>query len=203
MTLKMDYKRITEKIINLKNADLALRDKLGQNGQLSEGYNEEMKELHDRNAKTLNKIIDAAGYPTIEKVGKEANEAAWLIIQHSIGQPEFMKKCAKQLEIAVNQNKADPKNLAYLIDRIAVFEDKPQLYGTQFDWNENGILNSNKFDSIIKVNERRKSIGLNTLEEQTEIIRKRVQEEKQKPPADFERRKQEIEEWKKSVGWKK
>ena len=46
-------------------------------------------------------IINATGYPTIDKVGKEASEATWLIIQHSIGQPEFMKKCAKQLEIAV------------------------------------------------------------------------------------------------------
>nr|WP_229029224.1 hypothetical protein [Flavobacterium sp. SLB02] len=87
-----------------------------------------------------------------------------------------MKKCAKELEIAVNQNKADAKNLAYLLDRIAVLEDKPQLYGTQFDWNENGILSPNKFDNIIKVNQRRKSIGLNTLEQQTNIIRKRVQD---------------------------
>jgi len=199
----MNYKRIAKKIIDLRNADLALRDQLIENGQLSEGYNQEMKQLHNRNAKTLNEIIDAVGYPTIEKVGKEANQATWLIIQHSIGQPEFMKKCAKELEIAVNQDKADAKNLAYLLDRIAVLEDKPQLYGTQFDWNENGILSPNKFDNIIKVNQRRKSIGLNTLEQQTNIIRKRVQEEKQKPPTDFERHKQEMEEWKKSVGWKK
>lgn len=198
----MDYRKIAKKIINLRNADLALRDKLVQNGQISDGYNEEMKELHNKNAKTLNEIIDATGYPTIDKVGKEANEATWFIIQHSIEQPEFMKKCAKQLEIAVNENKADPKNLAYLIDRIAVFEDKPQLYGTQFDWDENGILSPNKFDNIFKVNERRKSIGLNTLDEQTDIIRKRVEDEKQKPPIDFERRKQEIKDWKKSVGWK-
>ena len=38
----MDYKSVAEKIIDLKNADLELRDKLGQNGQLFEGYNKEM-----------------------------------------------------------------------------------------------------------------------------------------------------------------
>lgn len=198
----MDYKSMAERIIELKNADLAWRDKLVQSGQLSEGYNEEMKALHNSNAKVLNDIIDAIGYPTIDKVGKESNEAAWLIIQHAIGQPAFMKKCAKLLDVAVRENKADPVDLAYLTDRIAVFEGKPQLYGTQFDWDENGTLSPNKFDDINKVNERRKSIGLNTLEEQTEIIRKRMQDEKQKPPADYEKRKQEIEEWKKSVGWK-
>ena len=54
--------------------------------------NEEMKELHNKNAKILNEII-AIDYPTIDKVGKEANEATWLVIQHSIEQPDFMKKC--------------------------------------------------------------------------------------------------------------
>lgn len=199
----MDYKRIAENIIGLKNTDLALREKLIQSRQLSNGYNEEMKELHNRNAKILGDIIDKIGYPTIDKVGKEANEATWLIIQHSIGQPEFMKKCAKLLEKAVSENKADPKSLAYLTDRIAVFEGKEQLYGTQFDWDEYGILSPNHFDDLTKVNERRKSIGLNTLEEQTEIIRKQAENEKQSPPTDLEKRKKEIEDWKRNVGWTK
>lgn len=200
---KMDYKTIAEKIIDLKNVDLALREKLIQSGQLSEGYHEEMKELHNRNAKLLNDIIDTIGYPTIDKVGKEANEAAWLVIQHSIGQPEFMKKSAELLESAVSENNADPKSLAYLIDRIAVLEGNPQLYGTQFDWDETGNLNPNLFDDLTKVNERRRSIGFNTLEEQAEIIRRQAKNENQSPPADFEKRKQEIEEWKKNVGWTK
>lgn len=199
----MDLKNIAENIIDLKNADLALREKLIQSGQLINGYNEEMKELHNRNAKILSEIIDTIGYPTIDKVGKEANEATWLIIQHSIAQPEFMKKCAKLLEKAVSENKADPKSLAYITDRIAVFEGKEQLYGTQFDWDEHGNLSPNPFDDINKVNKRRVSIGLNTLEEQTEIIRRQAKNEKQWPPIDFEERKQEFEEWKRNVGWTK
>jgi hypothetical protein len=199
----MYYKNIAEKIIELKNADLALRDKLVQSGKLSEGYNEEMKDLHNINAKTLNEIIDTIGYPTTEKVGKEASEAAWLIIQHSIEQPDFMRKCMKLLEDAVSENKANSKNLAYLTDRVEVFEGKPQLYGTQFDWDENGELSPNAFDDLNKVNERRKSIGLNTLEEQTEILRIQAKNENHSPPIDFENRKREVEEWKRSVGWTK
>lgn len=202
-TDRMNYERIAEKIIELKNADLALRDKLVQSGQLNDGYNEEMKDLHNRNTKILNEIIDTIGYPTTDKLGEEASEATWLIIQHSIGQPDFMKKCVKLLEVAVNENKANPKNLAYLIDRVAVFEGKPQLYGTQFDWDENGKLSPHYFDDLTKVNEMRKSIGLNSLEEQTDIIRKQAENENQTPPTDFEKRKVEIEQWKKSVGWTK
>jgi len=199
----MDYKRIAENIIDLKNADITLREKLIQSGQLSNGYNEEMNELHNRNAKILNEIIDLIGYPTTDKVGKEANEATWLIIQHAISQPEFMRKCAALLASAVKENKADLKSLAYLTDRIAVFEEKLQLYGTQFDWDENGNLSPNPFDDLNKVNERRKSIGLNSMEEQIEIIRVQVKSENQSPPKDFEKRKQEIEQWKKNVGWTK
>lgn len=197
----MDNKGITERIIKLRNADLELRNRLVQNGQLGDGYNEEMEKLHNRNAEILNDIINNIGYPTIEKVGKEASEAAWLVIQHSIGQPGFMKNCAELLENAVNENKADPKNLAYLLDRIAVSEGKPQLYGTQFDWDENGELSPCPFDNIAKVNQRRKLLGLNTLEEQTEIIRQQAKEENHAKPRDMEKRKMEIDKWRKKAVW--
>ncbi len=197
----MKYKDIAEKIIGLKNADLKLRDRLIQDGQLGEGYNEEMEQLHNRNAEILNEILNSIAYPTIDKVGEEASEAAWLVIQHSIGRPDFMKKCVQLLENAVAENKAKPINLAYLTDRIAVFEGKPQRFGTQFDWDENGKLSPNHFDDLSKVNQRRKSIGLNTLEEQTEMIRRRAKNENQTAPTDFEKRKKEMDEWRKSVGW--
>ncbi len=197
----MEHKDIAEIIIRLKNADLELRDRLILSGQLGEGYNEEMAKLHNKNAVILNNIIDKIGYPTIDKVGKQASEAAWLVIQHSIGQPAFMKKCAKLLEEAVRDDRASERNLAYLTDRIAVFEKKPQLYGTQFDWDENGELSPHYFDDLTKVNLRRQSIGLNTLEEQIEVIRKQAKNENQSPPTDFVKRKKEIEAWKKLVGW--
>lgn len=197
----MDYKDIAERIIELKKADLELRGRLIQSGQLGKGYDEDMEKLHNRNAEVLNEIIDSIGYPTIDKVGKEASEAAWLVIQHSIAQPKFMKKCVILLESAVNENKADPVNLAFMTDRIAVFEGKSQLYGTQFDWDENGELSPNAFDDLTKVNHRRKSVGFNTLEEQTQIMRRRVESENQLPPTDIEKRNQKYDEWRKEVGW--
>lgn len=77
----MNYNEIAEKIIELKNTDLEFREKLIESGKLGEGYNQEMAEIHNKNAKTLNEIIDIIGYPTVDKGGKEANEATWLIIQ--------------------------------------------------------------------------------------------------------------------------
>ncbi|MDW3652712.1 MAG: DUF6624 domain-containing protein [Bacteroidia bacterium] len=197
----MHYPEIAQQIIELKNEDLRVRDQLIQKGLLAKGYHEEMKAVHDKNADVLGDILDEIGYPTIDKVGEEGSQAAWLVIQHAIGQPTFMKRCATLLEAAVKENQADPKNLAYLSDRIAIFEQKTQLYGTQFDWDEKGELSPQAFDDLAKVNQRRKSIGLNTLEEQTEIIRKQAKKEKELPPEDTDARKAELQAWLKSVGW--
>ena len=147
------------------------------------------------------RLLTKIGYPTIDKVGKKANEATWLVIQHSIGKPKFMRKCVALLEKAVDENKAKPKQLAYLTDRIAVFEGRPQLYGTSFDYDENGELNPQPFDNIEKVNQRRKKIGLNSLEERTREIRRQAIAENQKPPADYAERTKKFNEWQKKVGW--
>lgn len=203
MDLLTEYQATAAEIISLRDADLALREKLIRNGQLGVGYNEEMKRLHLKNANALDSIINRIGYPTIEKVGKEANKASWLVIQHAISLPKFMKKCASLLANAVAKKQADAIDLAYLTDRIAMFEGKPQLYGTQFDWDEHGNMIPNFFDDLLKVNERRVAIGLNLLQEQTALINERVKAEKQLPPIDFEKRKQEMMAWKKAVGWVK
>ncbi len=198
---KLAETEFAKEIIELKNADLELREKLVRSGKLFDGYNEEMEALHNRNAAALHKIIERIGYPTARRVGAEASEAAWLVIQHSIGQPEFMKKCAAFLEKAVNEKQADAKQLAYLTDRIAVLEGKAQIYGTQFEWDANGELSASPFDDLEKVNQRRKSIGLNSLAEQTETIRKQVTAENEKPPADLKERREEFDRWRKKVGW--
>jgi len=197
----MKYKSFANKIIELKEADLKLRKQLIQERQLGNGYNETMEKLHLSNSKILEEIIDEIGFPTIDKVGAAASEAARLVVQHAISNPPFMKWCLSLLENAVVQNKAEAKSLAYLSDRIAVFEGKPQHYGTQFDWNENGTLSPQPYDDLNLVNERRKSIGLNSLEEQIAVIRKQAETEHQQAPKDFQKRKTEYDLWRRKVGW--
>lgn len=190
-----------QKILEMHQADTALRDSLIHKKILSEGYNEEMKKLHNHHAEILFTLIEEKGYPTSQKLGKEAAEAAWILILHSIGKPNYMRKWAVLLEMEVKNHRASPKELAYLTDRIAVLEGKPQSYGTQFDWDEKGELSPQPFDDLIQVNERRHSIGLNSLQAQTEIIRKRAQVENQEPPKNYSKRKHEMQQWRKQVGW--
>ncbi len=197
----MNFKSVAEKIISLKNADLELRDELIRKAELGNGYHEGMQALHHKSAEILDEIIGHIGYPTAEKVGKEAADAAWIVIQHAIARPDFMRKCLKLLEDSNPETRVGKINIAYLSDRIAVFEGRPQLYGTQFDWDDNGNLSPNIYDDLNKVNERRKSLGLNSLDDQIISIRNRAQKEGQQPPSNLKERNEEMEAWKKSVGW--
>ncbi len=197
----MKYKTIAARIIELRRADLALRDILLEKGLLSHGYNQEMNELHDENAEVLDQIIEEIGYPTVDKVGEEAHDAAWLVIQHAIGQPGFMKKCAVLLGESVREHRASPNHLAYLSDRIAVFEGRPQLYGTQYDWDEHGQMSPNEMDDLDSVNQRRKSIGMAPMEEHTALMRQRASKENDSAPLDYDKQKAERDKWRKAVGW--
>lgn len=197
----MNLKKASDRIIELKERDLQLRAQLLDRGVLYEGYNVEMEQLHNQHAAELQSIIDVIGYPTIEKVGQEGSEAAWLIIQHSIAQPQFMRECATLLEAVVKNHKEYAVQLAYLTDRIAVFEGQPQKYGTQFDWDANGEMSPQLYDDREKVNKRRQSIGLCSLEEQIIIMREQIQAEQHKPPPDFIKRNQKFDNWRRCVGW--
>jgi len=125
----MLYQEIATKLIQLAENDLSVRQLLLNEGKLSKGYNPEMEAVHKANSKELKAIISEIGYPTINKVGHKASDAAWLIIQHAIGEPDFMQECYSLML----ENKQDiaPKNIAYLYDRIQVYKSKPQKYGTQ------------------------------------------------------------------------
>ena len=71
-----------------------------------------------------------------------AADAAWLMAQHAIHDPEFQRECLGLLEAAVWQGEASPRNLAYLTDRVLVHEGRPQRYGTQFMHGHDGLCRS-------------------------------------------------------------
>jgi hypothetical protein len=64
--------------------------------------------------------------------------AAWQIVQHAIGDPEFQRRSLELVRGAARRGDADPLQVAMLDDRILFFEGRLQLYGTQFDWDANG-----------------------------------------------------------------
>jgi hypothetical protein len=62
------------------------------------------------------------------------------IPQHAIGDPQLQSRWLPLLQEAVTKGEAEPAHVAYLEDRICFYERRPQRYGTQFDWDEEGQM---------------------------------------------------------------
>lgn len=178
---------IAAKLISLRDRDLDVRQRLLDDGTLFDGYHPEMEAVHRENAATLREIIDEIGWPTRSKVGDEASDAAWLIAQHSIGEPQFMRAAFEMLMDAADD--VDPKHIAYMHDRICYFEGRPQRYGTQFDERMHPV------EDVAAVNELRASIGLPPHAIETIVGPEDVDPDQV--------RRDDVDGWRRRVGWVK
>lgn len=178
---------IADELIAMARHDLQVREKLLQAGKLSQGYSSEMEQLHLKNAAKLEEIIDLMGYPTRSKVGEEASEAAWLIVQHAISRPALMKRC--YVLLSENNDDVDAQNLAYLHDRICYFEGRPQRFGTQFD--HRGLYPVEDKAETIRL---RKALQMSAHDESVIVECKDM-------AADLHCGELAFNQWRKSVGW--
>jgi len=182
--------------------DIRVRAELLETGVLGDGYHPRMREVHERNTARLKQIIAEHGWPGRSFVGSDGSHAAWRIVQHSIGDPPFQRSCVSAIEKSVSAGDAPLAQLAFLIDRVRYFEGKPQVYGTQFDWDENGELNPWSIEDPAHVDERRQTAGLNTIAERTREMREQAAREGDAGPKDREEHKCKFEAWLRETGWR-
>ena len=91
---------------------------------------------------------------------------AWLLVQHADHDRAFQKKCLDLLK-SQPPGEVHLANIAYLEDRVRVGEERPQLYGTQFHVDEQGNFGPFPIEDPDNVDQRRKSMKLETLAEYT------------------------------------
>ena len=189
------------KLLSLKQRDIDTRKRLLQENRLYGTYDKEIQNVHVENAKALNELVAVHGWPGISKVGLDGSRAAWLIAQHSICTPELQRKFLRLLEAATKLGEAPIKQVAFLTDRIRFNEGKPQIYGTVFDWNENGELYC-ELETPDQVDQLRTEVGLPPFQESLREHQKEVEAEGGKPPENFHSYKIVQSEWAKRFGWK-
>jgi hypothetical protein len=112
----------------------------------------------------LAEILSEFGWPTRSLVGTDGATAAWVIAQHSDQDVEFQERALELMREAVEDEEADPTELAYLEDRVATNRGEPQIYGTQI-----GCIDGEAVPGPIadedSVDERRAEAGLQPLAE--------------------------------------
>jgi hypothetical protein len=187
---------LRRELVAMAALDLEVREDLIRRGVIYDGYHAEMEAIHGRNASRLKEILAEHEWPLPSVVGDDGAEAAWLIVQHAIGDPPLQRQCLRLLQRAAQTGEVPLWQAAMLEDRIRMFEGKPQIYGTQLETDSEGRVRPYRLEDPEHVEERRSNVGL-------EPLVKRLDREKPSPkPADPQRFEREYLAWLRRVGWR-
>ncbi len=131
----------------------------------------EVKKVDKYNYTILDSFFKHYGYIGYNLAGTSGENHFWLLIQHQDKHPGFQDSVLVRMKIEVERNNANKINFAYLTDRVKLNTGQLQVYGTQMIVNDE----SNSFVprpciDLDKLNERRKSVGLSTIEEYTKTM---------------------------------
>jgi hypothetical protein len=100
-------------------------------GVKKEDLNERLWKLQGEidllNTARIEEIINKHGYPGISLVGYPTNEAAFYILQHS----KVIEKYLPIVKEAAEEKELRFQLYAMMLDRLLMFGDREQIYGTQ------------------------------------------------------------------------
>ncbi len=190
---------LRQELVAMREEDLRVRGELEAAGELGGPYVPRMEAVHVRNAARLRELIAEHGWPAEDIAGEDGAKAAWFVLQHSIGEPGFQRQTLATLRECAAAGRIPAWHAAYLEDRIAMHEGRPQRFGTQWmDSPEDGRIRPWQLAHPGHVNELRSSVGLPPIQPIPE----------HGPPLPAEKRK-ELEEsrawwehWFASKGWR-
>ena len=75
-------------------------------------------------------ILDTYGWPGKSLAGEDGAEAAWTLALHTMHDPDVLRRCLALLEDAAVAGEAEPWQVAFLVDRVALVERNIQVYTT-------------------------------------------------------------------------
>lgn len=188
---------IGEEILIMEKNDLGLTEALRVSGELSQyGYHPSLEQLHLANSTRLQTIVEKEGFPTLKNSSESVHTAAWRIVQHAISNPAFMRFCYEWF-IQYPDDEIPLKTKAYLGDRIAFYERRPQHYGTQFDYGLNGKMDVWWLENESMTDSWRAQAGLPTLNEAKKAYKNVLPVSGE----EAKRMRAQQEEWLIKVGW--
>lgn len=195
--------KLRQELLAMRAEDERVREELAKTGELFDGYHPTMESVHLKNAARLEEMLAEYGWLGKSLVGEDGAEAAWLIVQHAISRPDLQRRFLPLLKAQIGRGENPTWQAAYLEDRILSFEGKPQIYGSQFDWNERDAMSPNEIFEPEKIDERRAAAGLETpYSEYIKAHNEAVRKSNEKPPDNLDERQRAFEEWARAVGWR-
>lgn len=110
----------------------------------------------------ITRLLDTHGWPGQQQVGKLANEAVFLVIQHA--ERDVLVKYFPLLAASYELGGTPAKYYAMMLDRLMTDEQKPQVFGTQIDMKlQDGKYQPFPIADRAGVDKRRAKLGLPTI----------------------------------------
>lgn len=153
----MLYPELAEQLLEMERIDQEMRSK----NLLDPEFWDETVDF--QNTVKMMRIWFHHKWPTISMVGREASHSAWLIVQHADHDPTFQQLCLHSM-MDCPEKEIIKEDVAYLMDRVRVNTDRPQIFGTQFT-EVDGKFIPKEIEDPEQVDERRHAMGLGTLAE--------------------------------------
>lgn len=140
----------------------------GAQGRVNTALERATCAIDGENTAWLKADVAANGWFTISATGAKASSAAWLMAQHADRDRPFQKHVLALMEPLVATGEVTRGNYAYLWDRIAVSENRPQRYGTQGRCTAPGRWEPNEIEDMSRVEALREEAEIGTLVEYQE-----------------------------------
>lgn len=144
--------------------DQAVREGFGIGGVVDTVQARSMMRIDSANTSWLKRYVARWGWPSSQQIGREAEEAAFLIVQHAVHDTAFMRAMLPAVHDAYRRGDLDGGSVAMLTDRVEVKAGHPQLYGTQLSL-RNGHWVLDPIADSPHVDARRRTLGLPPLRE--------------------------------------
>ena len=109
----------------------------------------------------VSSILDTYGWLGADIVGNQGNLALFLAVQHT--SLKTQEKYLPLMREAVNKGNANGRDLALLEDRVAMRQEKKQVYGTQIRMDKDGGYFLFPIEDPDNVDKRRALVGLEPL----------------------------------------
>lgn len=162
---------IGAELATMVSADQAIRNRLDFLQQQSPAQQKlfgHMALVDRTNIERLKAIVARCGWPVKEKFGQKAAGDAWLLAQHADHDVAFQKRALALIEEAAKaRGERVDRNFAYLYDRVATAEGRPQRYGTQL-YSPSGVACAMEFKPMedrAQVEARRAELKMPPLDE--------------------------------------
>jgi hypothetical protein len=165
------YNSVTQQLLNIDELDQRYRNQIDF---IQTKYGRESKELKllfkemdladSTNLIQVESILKKYGWLGSDKIGSQANTTLFLVIQHS--DLSTQEKYLPLMREAVKNGNAKARDLALLEDRVAIFQGKMQIYGSQLFLSKetNGYFIPPLADPD-NVDKRREKVGLQPFSE--------------------------------------